>query len=219
MWDATGEDTAAAGPSSGPSSGGDDLGADQRWAPIFRNVGGVAIVCTLLGGNDQDGGGDAGEDEHLGGGRLLDRQEVMEHLEGRVRRWMSLVHRWTARARHPGGDGASSAHAAAVPTTLILNKSDLIPMLLSSSDWVRVGAQIERMCERMGITGWYTSTCLPPAAEGSVGGKDQPQDRRRTGGVAWEPWEEDSDGAELALLSLLRLKLARGGGGEAQKTA
>lgn len=200
VWDATGQDCA-------PLEDVDDAGAqdrahkatiistDSKWSQIFRNAAGAVIVCTL--GEDDDSGSSMA-------GQYLDRQVIMENLERRVRRWLALVDVFTSSpssadgGRADNSDEANATHR--IPVTLILNKSDQISNVLSSSDWVRVGAQMERLCEHLGIDGgWYTSTCLPPESA------DIAQDS--SSNTSSGSWNEDHDGAEMAFLSQVRSNL------------
>ena len=199
VWDATGQDSAPL------EDVGDDDAQDQtqkasiictdsKWSQIFRNAAGAVIVCTL--GEDDDSGscGMAGQ--------LLDRQIIMENLDWRIRRWLALVDAFASPSAN-GGHAEHSNEASAphrIPVTLILNKSDQISNVLSSSDWVRVGAQMERLCEGLGINGgWYTSTCLPPESA------DIAQDSSSS--TSSGSWNEDHDGAEMAFLSLIQSNL------------
>ena len=200
VWDATGQDCA-------PLEDVDDAGAqdrahkatiistDSKWSQIFRNAAGAVIVCTL--GEDDDSGSSMA-------GQYLDRQVIMENLERRVRRWLALVDVFTSSpssadgGRADNSDEANATHR--IPVTLILNKSDQISNVLSSSDWVRVGAQMERLCEHLGIDGGlYTSTCLPPESA------DIAQDS--SSNTSSGSWNEDHDGAEMAFLSQVRSNL------------
>ena len=199
VWDATGQDSA-------PLEDVDDdgaqdqtqkasiIGTDSKWSQIFRNAAGAVIVCTL---GEDDGSGSCGM-----AGQCLDRQAIMENLERRIRRWLALVDAFALPSANGGhaehSNEASAAHRT--PVTLILNKSDQISNVLSSSDWVRVGAQMERLCEGLGIDGgWYTSTCLPPESG------DVAQDSSSS--TSSGSWNEDHDGAEMAFLSLIRSNL------------
>ena len=134
----------------------------------------------------------------------MDRQKIMDSLDRRIRRWLALVDAFTSSPSSNEGDQADLSTEAnethRIPVTLILNKSDQISNALSSSDWVRVGAQMERLCERLGIDGgWYTSTCLPPEPA------DIAQDSSSS--TSSGSWNEDHDGAEMAFLSLVRSNL------------
>ena len=206
VWDATGQDSFA-------SQETDDSevhdkarkdaiisGADFRWSQIFRNAAGALIVCTLSEEEGDAGGTHAGQH--------LDRQSIMDHLERRIARWLALVDAFTSQSSSADEDNADNIAEERkkhrIPVTLIVNKSDQISNVLSSSDWVRVGAQMERLCERSGIDGgWYTSTCLDPRS----GKTAQDSPTSASASVSSGAWNEDHDGAEMAFLSLVRSNL------------
>ena len=167
VWDASGQDTFVS-QETDDSNVQDKArkaaiisGTDSKWSQIFRNAAGALIVCTL------------GEDEGDGGGingQHLDRQSIMDHLERRITRWVALIDAFTSPSSSADGvhTDTSTERSAKhrIPVSLILNKSDQVSNVLSSSEWVRVGAQMERLCERLVIEGgWYTSTCLDPRCD------------------------------------------------------
>ena len=203
VWDASGQDTFVS-QETDDSNVQDKArkaaiisGTDSKWSQIFRNTAGALIVCTL--GEDE---GDAG-DIH---GQHLDRQSIMNHLERRITRWLALVDAFTSpssSADEGNADKITDQNAKRrIPVTLILNKSDQVSNVLSSSEWVRVGAQMERLCERLDVDGgWYTSTCLDPRC-GAIA-----QDSPLSVSVSSGAWNEDHDGAEMAFLSLVRSNL------------
>ena len=199
VWDATGQDSAPLEDvendgAQDPTQKASIISTDSKWSQIFRNAAGAVIVCTL---GEGDGSGSCGMTD-----QYVDRQAIMDKLERRIRRWLALVDAFASSSANGGhSEHSNEANAAhRIPVTLILNKSDQISNVLSSSDWVRVGAQMERLCEGLGIDGgWYTSTCLPPESG------DVAQDSSSS--TSSGSWNEDHDGAEMAFLSLIRSNL------------
>ena len=201
VWDATGQDVVASVDADTAEAQdirkkGDIISSDSKWSQIFRNAAAAVIVCTL---------GDYENDADITNGQQLDRQLIMEKLERRISQWLALVDAFTSPVSAVASQADNRDEADAqqrIPVTIILNKSDQISNVLSSSDWVRVGAQMERLCERLGIGGgWYTSSCLPPGSAADVA-QDSSISSAGSGS-----WNEDHDGAEMAFLSLVRSDL------------